>query len=181
LIEKPNVFISDYEKQIVLLRHNGNSFITIARLVNGNASGVEEIYQVTMDKVRQLARQLPNGAEDIFPCKTVCEFLDQLGVGPDDTGRYELMEAIRFSYRKPEMLEAIQYEFFRQLAKQLDMPEKLVTGRVYKIIKNISYRKNEQGTPVYLFFKIAGLSECYEMKMKRFLLTTHQCISELCQ
>lgn len=179
MLEKPDGFISDLEKQIVLLRHRGNSFITIAGLVNGDATGVEKIYQGTMDKVRQLEEQLPDGAEGIFPCKTVCEFLDQLGAGPDDTGRYELTEAIRFSYRKPEMLDAIQYKFFPQLAKQLDTPEKLVAGRVYKIIKNISYRKNEQGTPVYVFFKIAGLGECYEIKLKQFLLTAHQCISEL--
>lgn len=177
--ENSGAFISEMEKEVVLLRHRGNSFVVIAKILNSSAIKVEKIYKTVMEKLKLLQTALPEDAENIFPCDTISDFVDQLGVGSGVAGRNELIEAIRFSYKYPKYLESLQTNFFPRLAGHLNMSATLVSGRVYRTVKYTYYEREKKGTAPYVFYRRAGLIDRHEINLKRFFLTAHECIGEL--
>jgi len=180
LKEYPGIYITEQEKDIIVLRNNGIPFTVIANRLNSSTREIEKKYRLAMDKVGLLEEKPPDGAGNPFPCDTISEFLEKLGIGSHIAGRGELHEAIRFSYTYPEILDATSAEFFSELAKRLGQPELLVSGRVRRTIKYASYDRRTAGTAAYVFFSKAGL-DSREIHLKRFLTTAHQCIVDLQQ
>jgi len=180
LKEYPGTFISEQEKDIIVLRNHGFSFTEIGSRLNSSVEEIKKTYRLAMDKVEILEERPPDGAGNPFPCDTISDFLDQMGIGSHIAGRNELQEAIWFSYTCPETLEAISTEFFPELAKRLEEPEKFVAGRVRRTVRYASYDRKKAGTAAYVFFQKAGMDR-KEMNLKRFLTTAHQCIVELQQ
>lgn len=174
-----SVFISDVEKEIILLRNNGNSFVMVGNILNCDEKETEKIYNKAMYKVQLLQKKNTDDNEHIFPCETISDFLDQLGLSPKIAGKNELAAAIKLSHQFPEMLDSIQKVFFPELAKQLGLTEKLVKGRVRNAVRYVSYEKDESGTPSYIFYRKAGLAQKRDTNLKFFMLTAHQCINEL--
>ncbi|MGL5437302.1 MAG: sporulation initiation factor Spo0A C-terminal domain-containing protein [Lachnospiraceae bacterium] len=174
-----SAFISEVEKEVVLLRHRGNSFVVIADFLNSTVIQAEKTYREVMAKIKLLQTVVPEDVEHIFPCKTIEVFIDQLGVGSNILGRDELREAIRFSYEHPETLDCIQLKFFPELAEHMNLTEKLVRNRIYRTVKYTYSDRERKGTPAYIFYRRAGLNEQYDINLKRFLLTAHNCILEL--
>jgi len=181
LEEYPDTYISRQEKDIIVLRNSGIDFVAIANRLNSSVGEIEKKYRLAMDKVGILEEKPPDGAENIFPCNTISEFLDLLGIGPHITGRNELHTAIWFAYAYPETLDAINAEFFPQLARELNQPESFVSGRVRRTVRYASYDRRKTGTAAYVFFHKAGLASKHEINLKQFLTTAHQCIVELQQ
>ena len=176
--EYPGTFISEQEKDIIVLRNHGFSFAEIGSRLNSSVEEIKKTYRLAMDKVEILEERPPDGAGNPFPCDTISDFLDQMGIGSHIAGRNELQEAIWFSYTCPETLEAISTEFFPELAKRLEEPEKFVAGRVRRTVRYASYDRKKVGTAAYVFFQKAGMDR-KEINLKRFLTTAHQCIIEL--
>lgn len=172
-------FISEQEKDIIILKNNGISFSEIGNRLNRSAGEIEKKYRLAIDKVGLLKERPSNDTENIFPCSTISEFLEKLGIGSHIAGRGELHGAIWFAYAHPETLDAISTEFFPELAKRLGQPESLVSGRVRRTVRYASYDRRKVGTAAYVFFHKAGLDK--EINLKRFLTTAHQCIVDLQQ
>ncbi len=174
-----SAFISEIEKEVVLLRHRGNSFVVIAHLLNSTVYRAEKTYREVMDKLNLLQTFIPEDAQRIFPCETISDFIDQMGVGSNIVGRDELIQAIRLSYEQPELLNAMRLGFFPQLAERMNESETLVRSRVYRTVKYTCFDRGRTGTPAYIFYCKAGLNEQYDIDLKRFFLAAHDCIIEL--
>lgn len=172
-------FISVMEKEVVLLRHRGNSFVMVANILNDTEANVEKIYKVVMGKLKLLEATLPEDVRHIFPCVTIHEFVDQMGIGSKIAGRNELIEAIRFSYHYPKDLDSLKKVFFPRLAGHLKLPETLVSDRIYRTVKYTYRERQKVGTPSNVFYQKAGLIDKHDTNLKRFFLTAHECISEL--
>lgn len=172
-------FISKAEKEVVMLRHQGNSFAVIAHLLERTISKTEQIYYDAMEKLKALEMTVPEDTQDIFPCETIDRFIDQLGIGANVLGRNVLAEAIRLSYEQPELMDSLQARFFPKLAERTNMAEALVKSRVYQTLKLTCFDRVREGMPAYIFYQRAGLAGQHKVDLKQFFLTAHTCITEL--
>lgn len=177
--ENYGTYISEMEKEVVLLRHKGNSFVMIANILGSSEVNVEKVYKTAMAKLDLLETTLPEDTEHIFPCATIHEFVDQMGVGIKIAGRNELIEAIRLSYNCPKDLDSIKETFFPKLASHLKLPETLVSSRIYRTVKYTCRERQQPGTPSNIFYKKAELIDRHEISLKSFFLNAHECIIEL--
>ncbi|GLC81742.1 sporulation initiation factor Spo0A C-terminal domain-containing protein [Lacrimispora brassicae] len=175
--ENTSAYISMWEKDVVLLKRKGNSFAAIAARYSIPPSEVEKSYNDAADKLRLLTTI--EALEQIFPCKTIDDFLDQLGIRSKLAGREVLAECIRFSYLHPKTVDNIAKELIPALAKYYGCTETLVQGRIYSAVKQVYSHSLERGTPAHKFFEMAGLQNRGNINLKNFLLASHDCITEL--
>lgn len=175
--ENTSTYISVWEKDVVLLKKKGNSFTAIATKYRISPSEVEKSYIEAIDKLSLITGK--EVFDQIFPCYTINDFLDQLGVSRDLAGRNELAECIRFSYLYPESVDNIGMELFPSLALYYKSTESLVRGRIYSVVRKVYLNSLESGTPAQKFFEIAGLQNERHISLRKFLLASHDCITEL--
>lgn len=174
--ENTEVYISLQEKDVVLLKHRGNSFTTIGTKLGIKGSEVQSIYSTANAKLHMLINEEEEQKRS-FSCDTIAEFLDRLDV--NNAGREQLAESIRLTYRHPQMVNNIINGLVPALAVTFECSEVLVKGRLYGAARQIFSRCRERGTPAYDFFNMAGLRSQGCIDLKGFLLASHACITEL--
>ncbi|MFT4006121.1 MAG: sporulation initiation factor Spo0A C-terminal domain-containing protein [Lacrimispora sp.] len=179
--ESQRAFITEDEKDLVLLRKSGYSFFAISSKYGITEEQARRTYSSVLKKIKKLNKNLSYESceSDICPCGTVSEFLDYLGVAEKLKGRQELAEAIKFSYEHPEMLNQMNKRFFPELSLRLGKPVVTVEGRVRRVLGHVFANKNNLGTPVNVFFRLANLQNRHDIRLKAFFSTAWECIREL--
>ncbi|WP_313154202.1 sporulation initiation factor Spo0A C-terminal domain-containing protein [Lacrimispora sp.] len=180
-MENQSAFINEVEKEIVLWRKCGYSFYAIAGKYGITEEQAKRKYSSVLRKMNEHSRNLiyKSCEADIFPTGTISEFLDYLGVTEKVAGRYELAEAIKFSYEYPETLDEICERFFPELSLRLGIPVVSVEGRVRRILRRVFNNRNNKGTPASVFFNLACLQNRHDIRLKSFFLTALECVREL--
>lgn len=174
---EPVSYISTQERDIVLLRNKGMPFPVIARKCDMAEKKVINTYLNTLERLHLLMmEQAP--IESVFPCDTVSDFLDQMGVPKDHPGRRDLGAAIYLSHRNPELLESLDQKFYPALAGELEGNPDSVGGRIRRAI---AYSEEHQSVydGAHSFFEAEGIIRRHQM-VKKFLLAAPAYIRELC-
>lgn len=178
LKEDPNVFISLQEKEIVLLKNIGHSYDAIGTRLGIPSSEVQKTYTKVLDKLYLLS-SVGTDLESLFPCKTITDFLDQMGVSSKLVGKDELAESIRLSYLNPRMADNIAKELIPALAITFECSEVLVRGRLYSAARQAFSNSHEEGTPAHKFFEQEKIRNRGSIDLRRFLMASHAYITEL--
>lgn len=169
-------FISTQERDIVFLRNRGLPFPVIARKCNMAEQKVINAYFDTMERLKMLMKR-ETQLVDVFPCATVTDFLDQLGIPDEHPGRFELEAAIRLAYSGPEQLEHLNDIFYPALSDVIGEPADLIGRRVRKAICYAEEHKSVSEA-AQSFFETEGVVRRHQM-VKKFLLAAPAYICEL--
>ena len=162
------VFITELEKNIVWLYHQGTSFKNIANEYNLTLDKVEEIYNRTIEDINTLMPLVELRTEQDLIYDSIPELLNRIGIDSKVKGREEMEEAIKLAIESPKLLKKITEEFYPRLAIKMEKKESLVISNLRYAMRTVYEKRKE--TDGDLFLKHANIRFKSHMQIHKFLI-----------
>lgn len=161
-------YITELEKEILILVNEGLSFDSIARRYEIEEKEVRKLFFYTQERIDHISLNKNNDMSiHNFDCKDLSDFLSRMKISQAPIGFVETKLALEYAIQFPKMLDSMVEVFYPRLAKDLDISTAIVMRRIreaYQFSFNQSYSESQIFFNKYGVLRIRGASMCNILK-----------------